>query len=111
MEASGRGAAMTYLNPLIAPVVQGTQAQRAAAAEKERQIARAQALAKDSAAGGDRFEHSVESADELKPVGDDASKGSEQQQQQSQRRRQDGSSDPADGDDGNDGETHLDVKA
>ena len=73
---------MTYLNPLIAPVVQGPQAQRAAAADKERQIARAQTLDKNSAADGDRFEHTVESADALTPVGDQPSRDNPARQQQ-----------------------------
>lgn len=73
---------MTYFNPLIAPVAQGQQVQRAAA-DKERQVARAQALTKNTAAEGDRFEHQVESADGLTPVGDDPSKGG-----QPRRRRQ-----------------------
>ena len=96
---------MTYLNPLIAPIVQGTQAQRAAAADKERQIARAQTLAKNSAAEGDRFEHTVESADALTPVGDDASRGNQPRQQQHRK--------PSDSSDRNApdaGEAHLDVK-
>jgi len=65
---------MTYFNPLIAPVAQGPQAQRAAA-DKERQIARSQARDKNSAADEDRFEHTVESADALTPVGDDTPNG------------------------------------
>ena len=81
---------MTYFNPLIAPVVQGPQAQRAAAADKERQIARAQALAKNSAAEGDRFEHTVESADALTPVGDSPSRGSDPRQQREQGKPDDG---------------------
>ena len=72
---------MTYLNPLIAPIVTGPQAQKSAA-DKERQIARSQALTKNSAAEGDRFEHQVESADALSPVGDDPSKGGKSRQQQ-----------------------------
>jgi hypothetical protein len=73
---------MTYLNPLIAPIVHGPQPQRtAAAADKERQVARTQALSKNSAAEGDRFEHQVESADGLSPVGDDPAKGGQQQPQ------------------------------
>lgn len=73
---------MTYLNPLIAPIVQGPQAQKAAAADKERQVARAQALSKNSAAEGDRFEHQVESAEALSRVGDDPSHGGQPNQQQ-----------------------------
>jgi len=71
---------MTYFNPLIAPVAQGPQAQRAAA-DKERQIARSQALDKNSAAEEDRFEHTVESADALTPVGDDTPNGGHKKQQ------------------------------
>lgn len=96
---------MTYLNPLIAPIVQGPQAQRAAAADKERQIARAQALGKNSAAEGDRFEHTVESANALTPIGDDASKGG-QPREQPKRKPQDGES----GEHGdNAGAPHVDV--
>ena len=93
---------MTYLNPLIAPVVQGPAAQKAAAADKERQIARAQAVAKNSAAEGDRFEHQVESADGLSRVGDDASRGGQSgQQQRNPAKPEDPASDPA--------ATHIDV--
>lgn len=73
---------MTYFNPLIAPIATGSQVQRAAAADKERQVARAQALAKNSAADGDRFEHQVESPDATKSVGDEASGGGRRQPQQ-----------------------------
>jgi hypothetical protein len=93
---------MTYFNPLIGPVAQGPQAQRAAA-EK---IARAQALAKNSAAEGDRFEHTVESADALPPAGDDAPKGG------GGRRRDPKDDEPTDGDeDAGDTEPRLDVTA
>jgi hypothetical protein len=98
--------AMTYLNPLIAPIVQGPQAQRAAAADKERQIARAQALGKNSAAEGDRFEHAVESADALTPIGDHPPQGGNPQ---SQQRKPSEGSDEKGGDAA--GEAHLDVTA
>lgn len=93
---------MTYFNPLIGPVAQSPQAQRAASDK----IARAQALAKNSAAEGDRFEHTVESADALPPVGDDAPRGGGQQQR---HRKDDGTKD---GDGGAaDAEPRLDVTA
>jgi hypothetical protein len=98
-----RGPAMTYLNPLIAPVVTGPQAQKASA-DKERQIARTQVLAKDSAAGGDRFEHTVESADALSPVGDEPSRGGRQPNQQKSPSKP---QDDAGGD--NPGDAHIDV--
>ena len=89
---------MTYFNPLIAPVAQGTQAQKAAAT-KDRQIARAQALSKNSAAEGDtvEVEHQVESADGLSAVGD-------QQAKQPKREREKKK-------DEDEGEAHIDVTA
>lgn len=73
--------AMTYFNPLVAPLAQGQQVQRSAA-EKERQVARAQALSKNTAAEGDRFDHQVESTDALTAVGDQPSNGGQTRQQQ-----------------------------
>ena len=95
---------MTYLNPLIAPIVQGPQAQKAAAADKERQVARAQALSKNSAVEGDRFEHQVESAEALPRVGDDPSKGGQPNQQQ--RTPSEPKGEPGDADAGT---NHLDI--
>ena len=96
---------MTYLNPLIAPLAGSPQAQRTAA-DKERQIARAQALGKNSAAEGDRFEHTVESADALSPVGDDPARGgSQNKQERKDPRPQD------DATEGDGGESRLDVTA
>ena len=101
---------MTYFNPLIAPVAQGPQARRAAA-EKGRQVARAQALSKNTAAEGDRFDHQVESANGLTPVGDDPSKDGQPRQQRDDPR--DGSARDRRGD-GGDGDApaqtpHIDV--
>jgi hypothetical protein len=93
---------MTYFNPLIGPLAQSPQAQKVAASDKERQVARAQALARDSAAEGDRFEHAVESADALSPVGDDAPGGGGRQREPARDERK-----KPNGDDG--GEPHLDV--
>jgi hypothetical protein len=86
---------MTYFNPLVGPLAQSPQAQRLAAADKERQVARAQALAKNAAAEGDRFEHTVESPDAVSPAGDDAPRGGRQQQQP---RRDQGEQDHEEGD-------------
>ena len=97
---------MTYFNPLIAPVA-GSQGAQRAAADKERQVARAQALTKNAAAEGDRFEHQVESADALKPAGDDASNGGQPRQQQ--KRKEDGQGQPAAEPPGE--PPHLDVTA
>jgi len=94
---------MTYFNPLIGPVAQSPQAQKVAASDKERQVARAQALAKNAAADGDRFEHTVESADALSPVGDDATGGGGQRREPARdKRKQSARTD--------DDEPRLDVK-
>jgi hypothetical protein len=71
---------MTFFNPLSGSLVPATPAKRAA--DKDRQIARSQALQKNAAAEGDRLEHSVESAEELHPAGDQAGGGNGQQSPQ-----------------------------
>ena len=97
---------MTYFNPLIAPIAQGTQAQKAAAG-KERQIARSQALTKNSAAEGDTVDvaHEVESADGLAAVGE------EQARQQPKREQSKPKSNDADGAADDDDAPHIDITA
>ena len=66
---------MTFFNPLSGSLLPATPAQQAA--DKGRQIARSQALRKNTAAEGDRVEveHQVESSEELPPVGEEATGG------------------------------------
>jgi len=94
---------MTYFNPLIAPLAGSPQAQRTAAADKERQAARGQALAKNSAAEGDRYEHEVESPEGLSPVGDNPSQGGNPNPRQPAPKK------PATPAPDAAGETHIDV--
>jgi hypothetical protein len=61
---------MTDFNPLAGAILGSTQAQNVLGAEKQRQLRRTQALRKDVAAGEDRYEHQVESAEELHPIDD-----------------------------------------
>jgi hypothetical protein len=77
---------MTFFNPLSGSLLPATPAQRAA--EKDRQIARSQALRKNTAAEGDtvEVEHQVESADELPHVSDETGGGRNPQQQRPPRR-------------------------
>jgi hypothetical protein len=93
---------MTFFNPLSGSLVPATPAKRAA--DKDRQIARSQALQKNTAAEGDRVEHSVESAEELHPAGDQAGGGTGGQQQSRQKPK----SKPSSPDDD---KPHIDVKA
>ena len=66
---------MTFFNPLSGSLLPATPAQRAA--DKGRQIARSQALRKNTAAEGDRVdvEHQVESAEELPPADEQSGGG------------------------------------
>jgi hypothetical protein len=76
---------MTFFNPLSGSLVPATPTQRAT--DKGRQIARSQALRKNTAAEGDRVEveHQVESAEELPPVGEDDAGGGKNPQQKPRR--------------------------
>jgi hypothetical protein len=76
---------MTFFNPLSGSLLPATPAQRAA--EKGRQIARSQALRKNTAAEGDRVdvEHEVESADAPTEVGDESGGGGRNPRQQPRR--------------------------
>jgi hypothetical protein len=78
-----RHGVMTFFNPLSGSLVPATPAQRA------RQIARSQALRKNTAAEGDRvdIEHEVESADGPPPVGDDSGGGRQGQDEPQQHPR------------------------
>lgn len=86
---------MTFFNPLSGSLGPTTPAKRA--------IARAQALQKNAAAEGEKLEHSVESAEELHPAGDQAGGGKGGQQQSRQQPKPKPSSD--------DDKPHIDVKA
>jgi hypothetical protein len=76
---------MTFFNPLSGSLLPAAPAQRAAA--KDRQIARSQALRKNTAAEGDRvdIEREVESADGPPQVGDESGGGQNARQQQPRR--------------------------
>lgn len=91
---------MTDFNPLAGAILGSTQAQTTLGAEKQRQLRRAQAVRKDVAAGEDRFEHQVESAEELHPVDDGNSDSSDPRDKRRQPRQP-----------GNDSAPTIDVKA
>ena len=63
---------MDVINPLANALAQSVAVARQQSAGKVQQIRRVQALQKDVAAEGDRFEHQVESTDDLSPAHDDA---------------------------------------
>jgi hypothetical protein len=59
---------MSQINPFTGSILQAPQVQRQQSAEKDRQVRRAQDLAKNSALDSDRLEHQVESSEELTPI-------------------------------------------
>jgi hypothetical protein len=91
---------MTFINPLAPALLPSAQAQQQAAADKARQIGKAQAASRNIAAETDRLEHQVESAEELSPVHDEDQ--SKRRQDQQPKRDRDGKADD---------EPHIDVKA
>jgi hypothetical protein len=80
--AAPGGIGMTHIPPFSYLAVQGIEAQRTAAAEKQRQLRKAQAQEKNLAAHEDELEHLVESSEEVQPIHDEAGK------QQNRRKRQ-----------------------
>ena len=75
---------MDSVNPLSGGLLSSAQAQRQASADNQRQVRRAQALAKNVAAHGDTvdIEHEVESSEGPTAVGDESPNGRGQEQQQ-----------------------------
>ena len=98
---------MSQLNPLAGAILQSLQTQREAGVEKERQIRRAQVLEKDAAAQTDRFEHQVESSDELSSIGEEG-KGRDPAKREQKPR--DGAGEEDD-DEGDQTDAHVDLTA
>jgi hypothetical protein len=89
------------INPLTGAPLQGGQVQEQQSAEKARQVRRAQSVARNVASEGDRFEHQVESTEQLPVVGD-----RQNPQGNSQQKRKPPAQPPL-----ADGDAHLDVTA
>jgi hypothetical protein len=91
---------MTSINPFSGYVAQGTQIERAQAADKTREARRTAAASQTVTRHDDELEHQVESADAVASLQDDQ----QQQHQQPRREREQ----PGEGDEG---EGRLDVTA
>jgi hypothetical protein len=98
---------MSFLNPLAGTVAGQQLTQASLESEKVRQVRRAQTVSKNVAAANDRLEHEVESSDAIKPV-DPNGRQSDPRQSKDQSKRQDT---PAADNDGDDQQSHLDLKA
>lgn len=97
------GGVMTYINPL-ALTLTATQVQRQAAADKARQVRRAQVAARVVAAEADTLEHQVENSEAVTPVHDDPPRRGREGEADDHETNQDGREE-------SDGERHIDVKA
>src|SRR3989442_1748337 len=64
---------MTQINPLTGSILQSPIVQRQQAAEKDRQVRKAQDAEKNAALTGDRLEHQVESSEALAEIHDEDS--------------------------------------
>lgn len=93
---------MLPIPPLASSVIGAAAAQRQSE-ERLHLQQRAADRAKETAPTGDRYEHSVESSDAIQPIRDQDDRA--QQQKKKQKRK------PYIGDEPDDGESHLDLKA
>ncbi len=92
---------MLPIPPIAYAAYAGTQSIRQTE-EKTEQVKRAQTEEKDSAAAADRYEHTVESTDEVQPIHDEEQKHPEQEKHGKHHRQNDGDEDDLE---------HLDLTA
>jgi hypothetical protein len=95
---------MSQINPFVGSILQASDVQRQQAEDKDHQAHRAADRRKDSGAAGDRYEHSVESSEEIAPIHD------EEKDYPDQKRQQHAHHDDDSDDDQNEDE-HLDLTA
>jgi hypothetical protein len=62
---------MSQINPFVGSVLQAPGVQRSQASDKDRQLRRAADLEKNAGLSEDRFEHAVESSEEVDPIHDE----------------------------------------
>lgn len=90
---------MSSINPFSGYLAAGASVERVQAADKTRQVRRAQALSKDVAARDDELEHQVESTEEVGRVKDETGSGGGGGREGGRKKKTD------------DDKPHLDVKA
>lgn len=94
---------MSHISPLTFAVVQNIQAHQQANDSRNRTVRRAQVEEKDSAEHEDVVEHQVESAEEIRPVGEDHGQHPGRQQRRKNSKQQDNGEDEE--------EKHIDLTA
>jgi len=95
---------MSQINPFAGSIVQASGVQLQQAKDKDRQAQRTSDKRKDSGAGGDRFEHSVESPEEVAPIHDEQKEHPNKKRQQPHLHKDEESDDDT-------GESHLNLTA
>jgi hypothetical protein len=95
---------VSSINPFSGYVAQGSQLERTQAADKARQVRRAQALSKNVAARDDELEHQVENTDAVAALHDEQPQGGQGGRQQQPRHEQ---TNPEEGE----GPAHIDITA
>ena len=93
---------MSQINPFTGSILQSPQVQRQQAADKDRQVRKAQERTKNTALTDDQTEHQVESSEELAAVKDD-----QRHQRRFKRPKHTGKTSPEDKDE----DPHLDLTA
>ena len=96
------GCSVSSINPFSGYIAAGSQLERAQAADKTRQVRRAQALSKNVAARDDELEHQVENTDVVAALHDEQQGGQGQQPRDQQQE-----SKPEEGE----GPAHIDITA
>ena len=94
---------MSSINPFSGYVAAGSQLERTQAADKARQVRRAQALSKNVAARDDELEHQVENTDVVAALHDEQQGGQGQQSRDQQQ--------PPKPEEEGEGPAHIDITA
>ena len=82
---------MSQINPFIGSAIQASDVQRAQATDKDRHLQRSQDLKKNAGLSGDRFEHAVESSEEIDPIHDEQKQDAKKKRQSHKHPNQDDS--------------------
>ena len=93
---------MSQINPFTGAILQAPHVQRTQAADRDRQLRRAQDLNKNAALAGEQLQHEVESSEAVPPAHND-----QQQKGRKRNKRRGTPSDPPEAG----GEAHIDVTA
>ena len=84
---------MSQISPFLGSAIQASDVQRAQATDKDRHLQHSQDLKKNAGLSGDRFEHAVESSEEIDPIHDEQKQDGKKKRQSNKHPHQDDSND------------------